>query len=73
MRFLTLFSFVIVSCGCSSLEPVKGANEVHTVVSDSALVTTMPDGSRFVVLSRGEEAFATILLPPVKGKVSVEK
>jgi hypothetical protein len=73
MRFLTLFSFIIVSCGCSSLQPVKGAIEVHTVYPDSAAVTTMPDGSRFVVISRGEAAFATILLPPIQAKESVEK
>jgi hypothetical protein len=53
--------------GCASIEPVKGAPEVHTKDPDKfANVTVMPDGSRYVVISDGVEVRTTIILPPVK-------
>jgi hypothetical protein len=56
--------------GCASLQPVKGAPEVHAFSpTENARVTVMPDGSRFVVISQGETAIATILLPPAPVQV----
>jgi hypothetical protein len=64
---ILILAACLACVGCASLEPVKGAPEVHTKDPESyAKVTVLPDGSRFVVISAGENAQTTILLPPAK-------
>lgn len=66
MKYL-LLSSVILLTACGSIQPLKGAPEVHTAFpNENAKVTTFPDGSRYVVISDGQQVHTTIILPPLK-------
>jgi hypothetical protein len=71
MKLLFLVPLLLLTA-CNeyeSISPVKDAPEIHTQNSkETAKVTFMPDGSRFVVITqyRSTNTQTTIILPPLK-------
>lgn len=70
MNQILLLLSVCLLAGCGALKPVEGAPEIQIRAPDTATITIQENGSRLVVVNRGENVVAVILLPPAK--VAVE-
>ena len=66
MNVILIAAIACLLAGCGALKSVEGAPEVQIRSSDNATVAIQENGSRLVVITRGENVSAVILLPPAK-------
>ena len=66
---MNMIIFSLAACllvGCGNMKPVEGAPEIQIRQQDTATITVQENGSRLVVIGRGEAITTIILLPPAK-------